>query len=840
MKKSVVILISMILLACFSLMANGLNDLVVFNDSTNSKLLDFSSNHDLNAYVNLVSHAFVISTTLGLEGFLSDWETVSFYNSSLNNPYSGKYISSNSWLITDETGNKAVLVNPSTDSVISSFTGLNSPWDAERVSDDIWFVADEGNQRVIKINVSSNSILWNYNTAPNEPTDVDVVSSDSVLITTHTNPSILLVNTTTNQTISNITSNINNPFDAEVVNSSAWLVVDNNPSNRIKMMDPNTDTITWQYAISDPWDVELLNDGSYLVVGYTSVYGVFNLNLPAGTMVANFTNVTDPRDVEFIDDNEWLVTDKSGPKYISLEKKYYPNNLTMSVGGSLINSWADKFNLTDTVTNFTNALNNYLSSCVGNDCDIPFSYHSDTSGRLNLSLLNISYNRKPFVNIVDPTTGDGWTNIQNYTWNMTDDDNDALSANSEFYNCTAWIGINQTIEMPGVYTNSFNTTVYADDDCYKFKILVNDSYNNASDETGNFTIDNTNPSISNLIINDSDEIVRSDINFTFSVNAYDLFMQTVSLNGSAMTEGAGNNWSVISTAAALGCSSGANTSCSLTATATDIVNRQNSTSLTIVIDDVNPTIWNLTSNATSHQADYDEWVNFTVQVSDDNLAIVNLENLAMTQGGSVWYKLARPSDLGCSAGTVCELNATATDDADNTNSTTYNLTVNAIFNVGSSTGGGSSNPECDDNKDNDGDGLIDMDDPGCTKASDRDESSDGGACREDWICSDWGECENGKQTRTCEDANGCGTTFFRPVMNQDCVMPSSGLELTSGEEPPVVVTPTNSPVGVGQATSLFDRIKANWWAVILGLIVLGGLAAMGWKKDWFKRKKNGP
>jgi hypothetical protein len=451
----------------------------------------------------------------------------------------------------------------------------------------------------------------------------------------------------------------------------------------------------------------------------------------------------------------------------------------------------------------------------------------------------VTYNRKPSVNITNPTTGIGWTNNESFNWTMNDDDNDTLTANIYFWNGTNLNQINVTVGAPNSYSLGFDTTPYADGDSYWFNITINDSYNNASDETGNFTIDNTNPSISNLRVNDADNITRSDVVLEWRVEANDTFLQTVVLNGSGMSLESGITYLNSTNASSLGCASGPNTTCVLTATATDIVNRQDTTNLTIIIDDVNPVILNLTSNATSHQADYDELVNFTVQVSDANLANVNLESSNMTPGGIIWYKLARPSDLGCTAGTVCELTATAADYANNSNSTTYNLTVNPVFNLGSSSGGGSSKPECDDNKDNDGDGLIDMDDPGCSKPSDRDESSDGGACREDWICSDWSDCNNGEQTRTCEDVGGCGTTFFRPSRTQTCTMPSSGLELTSGEEP-VVVTPTESSTGVGQATSLFDRIKANWWAIILGLAVLAGLAALGWKKDLFKRKKNGP
>ena len=42
-------------------------------------------------------------------------------------------------------------------------------------------------------------------------------------------------------------------------------------------------------------------------------------------------------------------------------------------------------------------------------------------------------------------------------------------------------------------------------------------------------------------------------------------------------------------------------------------------------------------------------------------------------------------------------------------------------------------------------------------------------CIEDWSCSDWTDCKsNGKQTRSCTDANNCGTTKNKPGISQNC------------------------------------------------------------------------
>jgi PGF-pre-PGF domain-containing protein len=41
-------------------------------------------------------------------------------------------------------------------------------------------------------------------------------------------------------------------------------------------------------------------------------------------------------------------------------------------------------------------------------------------------------------------------------------------------------------------------------------------------------------------------------------------------------------------------------------------------------------------------------------------------------------------------------------------------------------------------------------------------------CTESWQCTDWSTCTNSKQTRTCTDANSCGTTAGKPSESQSC------------------------------------------------------------------------
>ncbi|MBD3310189.1 tandem-95 repeat protein [Candidatus Woesearchaeota archaeon] len=81
-------------------------------------------------------------------------------------------------------------------------------------------------------------------------------------------------------------------------------------------------------------------------------------------------------------------------------------------------------------------------------------------------------------------------------------------------------------------------------------------------------------------------------------------------------------------------------------------------------------------------------------------------------------------------------------------------------------GGGKTRKECNDGRDNDGDGLIDLADPGCESIYDDDE---GDECIEDWQCTDWFTCRaDGTQKRNCYDLNSCGTESQKPAVLRNC------------------------------------------------------------------------
>lgn len=71
-------------------------------------------------------------------------------------------------------------------------------------------------------------------------------------------------------------------------------------------------------------------------------------------------------------------------------------------------------------------------------------------------------------------------------------------------------------------------------------------------------------------------------------------------------------------------------------------------------------------------------------------------------------------------------------------------------------------------------------------------------CVEIWTCSEWSDCTDDKQTRTCTDSNNCGTTNNKPAESKECA-PAAPAEKpaetttpneTVSEEKPVEETPS--------------------------------------------------
>lgn len=80
-------------------------------------------------------------------------------------------------------------------------------------------------------------------------------------------------------------------------------------------------------------------------------------------------------------------------------------------------------------------------------------------------------------------------------------------------------------------------------------------------------------------------------------------------------------------------------------------------------------------------------------------------------------------------------------------------------------------------------------------------------CQEEWVCSDWSECKDGIQTRTCTDSKNCGTRNNEPFTSQPC----SAAQRKEAEQKSQVPS----------ITAFFLGLTAVDWAtaIIVGIII---------------------
>ena len=77
------------------------------------------------------------------------------------------------------------------------------------------------------------------------------------------------------------------------------------------------------------------------------------------------------------------------------------------------------------------------------------------------------------------------------------------------------------------------------------------------------------------------------------------------------------------------------------------------------------------------------------------------------------------------------------------------------------------------------------------------------SCTESWSCTDWSTCANNQQSRTCTDANNCGTTTKKPAESQTC---------TAG------TVPTSESI-VQTSKGFFSGLGTNEWIIAIIAVV---------------------
>jgi uncharacterized repeat protein (TIGR01451 family) len=89
-------------------------------------------------------------------------------------------------------------------------------------------------------------------------------------------------------------------------------------------------------------------------------------------------------------------------------------------------------------------------------------------------------------------------------------------------------------------------------------------------------------------------------------------------------------------------------------------------------------------------------------------------------------------------------------------------------------------------------------------------SNNQNSCTEDWTCTDFAQCVNGKQTRTCSDKNNCGTSANKPAESKDCTIEAAPFQQSDTEQ--------SQPLGM--AGMIAATITSNVFVVLLLLIAV--------------------
>ncbi len=83
-------------------------------------------------------------------------------------------------------------------------------------------------------------------------------------------------------------------------------------------------------------------------------------------------------------------------------------------------------------------------------------------------------------------------------------------------------------------------------------------------------------------------------------------------------------------------------------------------------------------------------------------------------------------------------------------------------------------------------------------------------CDESWICSEWSDCSNGVQTRTCVDEHSCTTVDFKPAESRGCSVTAPSSDVTAPAS------------GFSKVVAQIQKPISNIWSNYQNYVVWGG------------------
>ncbi len=245
--------------------------------------------------------------------------------------------------------------------------------------------------------------------------------------------------------------------------------------------------ITWVGLFYDEGNSKISNGGSNLLCKY------------------KFVTITSPGQYFNFTDNlrrNWTVTQYNystgsgsygGGGFIEDEIVWNYDNETLSnpflqIGNiDSINEWSyiNWFKQKDNQTNnlessFNNALNDTKCNCLncsinGKNCTIPLIFHSDSSGILGYSAINITYDPIPEVYLITPDNNSYSSVNKNFTCNMSDESG---LVNSTFYIWSSGdvVSANYTLNITGVNNETTFPVTFAVSDTYHWNCFIENNH----------------------------------------------------------------------------------------------------------------------------------------------------------------------------------------------------------------------------------------------------------------------------------------------------------------------------------------------------------------------------
>ena len=148
-------------------------------------------------------------------------------------------------------------------------------------------------------------------------------------------------------------------------------------------------------------------------------------------------------------------------------------------------------------------------------------------------------------------------------------------------------------------------------------------------------------------------------------------------------------------------------------------------------------------------------------------------------------------------------------DTDNLEAKSYSYTVYATDKVGHNTGKSIKNDVV----------LSKPSDSGTNTRVSRGGGGNSYVCYEEWECSDWSECINEKQTKTCIDIAKCGTPNYKPETSRACTGESE-------KEVEILITTESTPsffATITGAVTGFAKSGMGIVSLFFALLIMAGV-----------------